>query len=335
MTFTDQRKRPSPAGMREPPSGRHHASESQYLTGMSMLASSDAAQRLGQAVDLIGSAAAAGHAEAVARRAVFECAGVGCPVDWGRALDSLVSAAELGSRAAARQLILLAEDRFELNATIDESPGAWRETRSRISIDERLRVPTAHGRILSIDPFVRAISAMATASECQWLIASAAPCLERATLHDKGVGTARTNQYAVLNLVRTDVVAEMIRARIANEIGAPLPCLEVSQVLRYQVGEEFLLHCDFLDPQRHRDQIARFGQRSATFLIYLNEDYDGGETSFPTLGINHRGQTGDAVVFGNLGRNGLPDPRTQHAGRPPTRGEKWVFSQWVRDRYPA
>ena len=189
--------------------------------------------------------------------------------------------------------------------------------------------------MLSADPFIRAIPAMASAAECHWLIAAAAPRLERATLYNKGVGGARTNQYAILDLVHSDLVAEMIRLRIANEVGAPLPCLEVAQVLRYGVGEEFALHFDFLDPQVNRDEIARFGQRAATFLIYLNEDFEGGETSFPRLGIAHRGRTGDALVFGNLGRNGMPDPRTQHAGIAPTRGEKWLFSQWVRDRHPA
>jgi len=306
----------------------------QFGTALSILASPDAAQRLQQVVALIEAAAAAGHAEATERRALFECSGVGRPAEWEKALDSLADAAELGSERAARQLILFAEDRFEGATPADVVPGAWRAMRSRISIARRLRAPGTGGRTLSADPFIRAIPAMCSAAECQWLIAAAAPRLERATLYNEGVGEGRTNQFAVLDLVHTDLIAEMIRARIANEIGAPLPCLEVSQLLRYGVGEEFALHCDFLDPQVNRGDIDRFGQRSATFLIYLNDDFEGGETSFPRLGINHRGRTGDALVFGNVGPNRMPDPRTQHAGRPPTRGEKWVFSQWVRDRYP-
>jgi hypothetical protein len=260
---------------------------------------------------------------------------VGRPADWEKALDSLAEAAELGSQLAARQLILFAEDRFERGAPADRQPGGWRELRSRVSISSRLLPPAGGGRTLSADPFIRAIPGMCSVAECQWLIAAAEPRLERATLYNEGVGEGRTNQFAVLSLVNTDLVAEMIRARIANEIGAPLPCLEVSQVLRYGLGEEFMLHCDFLDPQANREEIDRFGQRAATFLIYLNEDFEGGETSFPRLGIKHRGRTGDAVVFGNLGRDRMPDLRTQHAGLPPTRGEKWLFSQWVRDRYAA
>ena len=34
-----------------------------------------------------------------------------------------------------------------------------------------------------------------------------------------------------------------------------------------------------------------------TALIYLNEDYEGGETAFVRKGIEVRGQTGDVLVF--------------------------------------
>jgi hypothetical protein len=309
--------------------------EADFRAGLSLLAGPDAAQRFDEAVALIDAAAAAGHAEALERRALFECAGVRRQTDWEMALDSLVEAADGGSAMAARQLILLSENRFEAPSAIHSPPGGWCELRSGISIASRLRSPANSGRTLSADPFIRAIPGICSAAECEWLIAAAAPRLERATLYNKGVGEGRTNQYAVLDLAHTDLVAEMVRARIANEIGAPVQCLEVSQVLRYGVGEEFMLHYDFLDPDLNREDIDRFGQRAATFLIYLNDDYEGAETSFPRLGIKHRGKTGDALVFGNLGRDGLPDPRTQHAGLPPTRGEKWLFSQWIRNRYAA
>lgn len=308
--------------------------DAQFRTGISMLAAPDAAQRLDEAIGLIDAAAAQGHVEALERRAVFECSGLGRAVDWDKALDVLTGAAELGSQSAGRQLILLADDRFEAKMP-DVPPKGWKEIRSRISMPGRLRPPTGTGRTLSADPFIRAISGFCSAAECQWLITAAEPWLERATLYNQGVADARTNQYAVLNILHTDLIAEMLRARIANEIGAPLQCLEISQVLRYGIGDEFAPHYDFLDPQANRDEIDRFGQRTATFLIYLNEEFEGGETSFPRLGVRHRGRIGEAIVFGNLRPGRLPDPRTQHAGLPPTSGEKWLFSQWIRDRYSA
>lgn len=70
----------------------------------------------------------------------------------------------------------------------------------------------------------------------------------------------------------------------------------------------------------------------ATFLIYLNSDFEGGETDFPELNLSYRGAPGDALQFANVDASGAPDVRTLHAGRPTRSGEKWLFSQWVRAR---
>ena len=77
------------------------------------------------------------------------------------------------------------------------------------------------------------------------------------------------------------------------------------------------------------------GQRVATILLYLNDDYAGGETAFPELGIAHRGGRGDALLFFSADAAGVPDRRTVHAGLPPTTGSKWVLSQFIRSRPPG
>jgi predicted 2-oxoglutarate/Fe(II)-dependent dioxygenase YbiX len=109
---------------------------------------------------------------------------------------------------------------------------------------------------------------------------------------------------------------------------------EPAQIMHYAPGEEFRPHYDFLTPDSPgmAAQIARYGQRIATFLLYLNEDFDGGETVFPLKDISYRGRAGDALFFANIDTANAPDPLTRHAGRPPTRGEKWILSQWIRDR---
>lgn len=130
-----------------------------------------------------------------------------------------------------------------------------------------------------------------------------------------------------------DLVIEMIRARIAATLRLPLPQFEVSQVLHYAPGQEFKPHHDYFDPAAagFQEEIASRGQRIATFLIYLNEEFEGGSTHFSSLGFSYRGQTGDAIAFFSVGRDGGPDPLTLHCGLAPTSGEKWIFSQWVRD----
>lgn len=314
-------------------SGGGSDDEARFQEGMAILGGPAAASDWQRAVDLIDAAAAAGNAEAIARRAVFECRGVGRQSDWEKALDSLALAAEGGSVWAAKQLRVLADNRFEAQVPETGEGRSWRDVRTGISMAKCLSVPQP--RSLSADPLILAVPAIATAAECQWLIAAAGPRLQAAEVYQHGADPGRTNRFAPFSFAHQDVISEVFRTRIALALGAPQQCLEVSQVLHYEVGQEFVLHCDFLNPQALGEEIARNGQRIVTVLVYLNEDFEGGATSFPRLGLEHRGATGDALMFRNVDRSGQPDPRTQHAGRAPTSGQKWVFSQWVRNRAPS
>ncbi len=74
------------------------------------------------------------------------------------------------------------------------------------------------------------------------------------------------------------------------------------------------------------------GQRVLTFVIYLSHAYESGETDFPRLRWRFRGRKGDALFWWNVDPDGKPHNRTLHAGLTPQTGEKWLFSQWVRDR---
>jgi prolyl 4-hydroxylase len=69
-------------------------------------------------------------------------------------------------------------------------------------------------------------------------------------------------------------------------------------------------------------------------LVYLNDDYEGGETDFPELGLRIRGAAGTGLLFANAMADGRPDPRMRHAGLPVQRGSKLVASRWIRARAP-
>jgi hypothetical protein len=73
--------------------------------------------------------------------------------------------------------------------------------------------------------------------------------------------------------------------------GTPVSHFEIAKLLHYSPGEQFALHADFIEaktPELARELAAR-GQRSATFLIYLNDGYEGGATQFPRLSWQYRG----------------------------------------------
>jgi hypothetical protein len=181
----------------------------------------------------------------------------------------------------------------------------------------------------------------ASKDECHWLIDRARDRLHRAAVVDDSglmtVESARTNSGFEFLLADMNLVIEAIRLRISAATRLPLPLFEPVQVLHYAPGEEFRPHHDFFDPALpgHAEQIREHGQRIATFLIYLNDDYAGGETAFPRAQITYRGKTGDALFVANVDRSGRPDPSTLHSGTPPASGEKWILSQWIREKAPV
>jgi prolyl 4-hydroxylase len=68
-----------------------------------------------------------------------------------------------------------------------------------------------------------------------------------------------------------------------------------------------------------------------TALIYLNDDYEGGETAFVRTGLKVRGKAGDVILFHNQGTDGGPNPMSEHAGLPVTNGAKYLATRWIRE----
>jgi len=263
----------------------------------------------------IQAAAQQGSADAEYLLAVLHCSDVGLPVDLKASLDHLQRAAERGHRLAQTELAALA----------GVNVAAW------------LEVPA--GTMLSPDPRIAAVKGFLSPQLCDWMVRLGRPHLTRAEIYDRETGglksdNMRSNSAAPLMLGRTDTVLGFLRARIAALAEVRVLALEPSQILHYAVGEQFGAHHDFLDvrfPGLAKD-VALNGQRGLTLLIYLNDDYEGGETAFPLLGRAYRGARGDALVFWNITEDGAADFRTQHVGTAPRRGEKWLFSQWIRVR---
>jgi prolyl 4-hydroxylase len=199
-------------------------------------------------------------------------------------------------------------------------------------------VTSGEHRSLSDRPLVRVIEGFASPAECRWLIERGRERLLPATVFDPVTGRlggtlARSNSSAEFQISDMDLVFEVIRTRIASAVRMSLPQFEPTQVLHYSPGQEFRAHFDFLNPANPalREQLQR-GQRVGTFLIYLNEGFEGGETEFVDAGLKFKGRTGDALFWANVDGQRRPDPLTRHAGLPPTSGEKWILSQWIRDR---
>jgi prolyl 4-hydroxylase len=267
-----------------------------------------------QGAALTKEAATEGSAPAAHLLAVLAAGGLGVKQDLAAALVHLRHAVELGHPAAQAEIELLGAD-----------VGAW------------LSLPQP--RMLCNGPHIAMVDGFLSPAICEWLIKLGQPGLERATTYDPESGKlrhqdGRSNDAAVIGLDRMDVVLAFVRARIAALTGLPVQGFEDTQILHYTVGETFGAHVDYLDTNHpgYAADVARRGQRVVTALVYLNDGYEGGETTFLALGRGFKGGKGGALVFSNLTPEGELDKRTVHVGSPPTRGEKWLLSQWIRFR---
>jgi prolyl 4-hydroxylase len=251
--------------------------------------------------------------------------------NWPRALDYLQRAAELGYAPARTQLRLLSG----YKAGID-----WKKLRRAVDVAALRKFPTP--RPLSKDPQIRSVPGLLSGELCDTLIAQARPRLGPATIYNELEGghmmaDGRRHSAAQFHITDMDLVMMAVTERLCALAGLPLFHAESLQVLHYEVGETFKPHVDFWEPkfEGHAVTLAKYGQRVFTVLVYLNDDLEGGETDFPRLGLRYRGEKkGDGLIFRNVDAEGQGDYRTLHAGLPPTRGEKWVLSLWIRDRAP-
>jgi len=302
--------------------------------GLKLLTGAHAPWRPNDAVGLLVDAANRGSGEAAEIVSVLAAGGFYGPQNWDVALDFLQRAAEFGRTSAQQQLRLLT------GRPADGPDADWSRLRRSIDLTAWLHTPAAETRHET--PRIRTVRGLLAPAVCAWVVAQAGPKLKQAEVHDPEtgltvMGATRTNRVANFALTETSLLNLLVQARIAAAAGAPIAMMEAFAVLNYRVGEEASEHYDYLDPAvpAYAGQIAELGQRVATCLLYLNDDYEGGETAFPRLGLSHKGRAGDALVFLSVDASGAPDPRSLHAGRPPISGEKWVLSQFIRNRARA
>lgn len=298
------------------------------------LVAGDRAPRLPRdGASLLVDAMEAGSTEAAVRLAAMAALGAYREQSWAAALELLVRAAEQGSEPARGQLHVLA--RHQPTDTVPSE--GWRSLAERIDLEAWLA--PLPGVTLHEQPMVRRFEEFITDQACDWLIARARGRLKRALIYDPNYGgdvadQMRTNSVTGFDLMDVDLPQIAIQYRMAAVLGLPVRNMEGPTVLHYEVGEQITEHFDFVNPRipNYEEEIGRRGERIVTFLLYLNDDYGGGETEFPQLGVRHKGRRREALFFVNALPDGKPDTRMVHAGRPPISGEKWILSQFIRNR---
>ena len=171
-----------------------------------------------------------------------------------------------------------------------------------------------------------------SAAECAQLIELVEPVLSPSMLaHDSYDRDFRTSRTAFFRDLRSSVV-DAIDTRICRTLGISPSYSEGIQVQHYDVGQQFKPHHDYFEPgtntfQRHA---GVRGNRTWTFMVYLNDGMEGGATRFTQIGLAVQPRAGMALFWNNLHEDGTPNIATRHCGEPVTRGYKVIITKWFR-----
>ena len=122
-----------------------------------------------------------------------------------------------------------------------------------------------------------------------------------------------------------------VESRICKELGINNRFSEHIQGQKYTVGQEFKRHKDFFDSKVLEENTTIKGQRTWTFMIYLNDVEEGGNTSFPYAFVSTVPKAGRAVIWNNLDSNKVGNEFSSHCGMPIIKGEKYILTKWFKD----
>jgi prolyl 4-hydroxylase len=142
----------------------------------------------------------------------------------------------------------------------------------------------------------------------------------------------RTSETCDLDVA--DPVAMALDARLAEVSGIDPAYGEPLQGQRYGVGQEFKAHTDYFEPGgADYDKFCSVaGQRTWTFMIYLNDVEAGGATRFKWIDKTVQPERGKLLAWNNRTSDGEVNPATLHHGMKVRAGTKYVITRWYRER---
>lgn len=129
-----------------------------------------------------------------------------------------------------------------------------------------------------------------------------------------------------------DPILALISKRVAKLTNTDMKSQEEFQVVKYESGGFYKQHYDACN--KETDDCVRLnkglGPRYITVIMYLNDDFEGGETNFPNIKTLVKPEMGKAAIFYNVDDDGEILPKSLHGGLDVRNGNKWIANKWIR-----
>ena len=173
---------------------------------------------------------------------------------------------------------------------------------------------------------------LVTPQEADYIITTAKKSFKESTTIGGFDSTIRKSKTTWL--YRNDSIINAIIQRICDRTGYPIENTEPMQVVEYEPGGFYKEHhdscCD--TDKKCTEFVQNGGQRVLTVLIYLNDSFTGGSTSFPELKQDIKPPKYGGVIFRPLENDSNKcHPLALHKGTPVETGIKYICNIWIRE----
>ena len=161
--------------------------------------------------------------------------------------------------------------------------------------------------------------------ECKQIIKMIDANHSQSKVEEGKISELRTSSTAMLN--EKDELVKQIHQKIANHLNLDIKHGESLQGQLYEVNQYYQPHHDYIS---NVATIQKSGNRTKTFMIYLNDDFRGGQTHFVNLNKTIKPKTGKAIYWDNIVHGEL---QTQylHQGVAVAEGRKYIITSWWRE----
>lgn len=251
------------------------------------------------------------------------------PGDLNKMFDRIVR------RAPGNRTDLSDEEQAALRAS--DTPMYTVQVHSQPEMEEVTQISAALDK--STPPWVVTLDNFLTAEECDTMIQLGYKYEYQVSKdvggqkfdgsHEGVLSERRTSENAWCSRFagcRNETIPTRIHQRMSDVLGIPPENSEDMQVLKYEVGQFYRVHHDYIPHQADR----QCGPRILTFFLYLSDVEGGGGTRFPQLGITVEPKQGRALIWPSV-YNSDPfkkDARMMHEAMEVTAGTKFAANGW-------
>ena len=131
-----------------------------------------------------------------------------------------------------------------------------------------------------------------------------------------------------------------VKGKISSLIKVPLENFEDLCVARHCAGQKFKPHldCFYIQPnsiftkELFDKEMNEGGQRAFTCIIFLNDNYIGGEIFFDRVYTTITPAAGKLIYWKNTSDSGDVNIATEHGDMPILSGSKWTLSCYIREK---